>query len=228
MNPTQSQSAAMGILATIFDSVRTFPFASRRDTIGWLAGMLTVAAHHELGAAPRPLFAITADAPATGKTRLVRLAADWAGAGRPPLVHEDAFDSVRQRDKVFHLAARDGMIAIDNGFGKGAQAAVLHAVTSEKCPGAIWTTGNHLAIGGDLARRTVAIRLVAFENPGQAIHEPRIVHGDAKRIIGLWKEAGSPVQGVRPWGSFERWTSTVAAICTWLEQLDPSESAWGK
>jgi len=97
----------------------------------------------------------------------------------------------------------------------------------------IWiATGNNLRVGGDMPRRTYTIRLDAqaerpWERTGFRIADiegyVRSHRGDllaaALTIIRAWFVARQPAANVRPLGSFEEWSKTIAGIfaCAGIE-----------
>jgi hypothetical protein len=102
-----------------------------------------------------------------------------------------------------------------------------------------WATGNNLRFAGDLPRRTLCVRLDSpLEDPedregfkhgeGDALLEHvakrrKFLVAQALIILRAHAVAGRPACG-RAWGSFESWSSIVAAALRWLDLPDPLEA----
>ncbi|MGI5865884.1 MAG: hypothetical protein ACOX6T_28030 [Myxococcales bacterium] len=98
-----------------------------------------------------------------------------------------------------------------------------------------WATLNNAALTGDLVRRAIHIRLATeYEHPEEreGFRHPDLlgwVRQERPRLLAAaltiargWFVAGRPcADELSPFGSFERWSSIVRAICAWLELPDP-------
>jgi len=92
----------------------------------------------------------------------------------------------------------------------------------------IMATGNNVEIGGDIARRVLFVRLATpverpeeregFRHPNLIPwvkeERPRLVCA-ALTLLRAFIVAGKPDVGIKPWGSFEEWTSLVARAIVW-------------
>ena len=98
-------------------------------------------------------------------------------------------------------------------------------------------TGNNVIVRGDTSRRVCHIRLQSpMENPEERdgfahpdlkgwVHEYRSrLLSAALTILAAYCRAGRPDQGLRPWGSFERWSALVRNAVVWCGQPDPGQT----
>lgn len=246
-SPTSDQIRSA--VQRIIDVIQDFPFASAAHQAAWVAAMMTPLARHAFSG-PCPLFLMDANVPSAGKSLLCDLIS-IAVAGRPMAraSNVDSEDEMRKRITSIAIGG-DPIVLIDNirgAFGFQCLDAVLTSTTwSDRILGqsktardlqllAVWyATGNNVAIRGDLARRTCHIRLVCQEeNPEE---RSEFAHSDVKEytyesrhslvsaaltILRGYFVAGRPEQNIRPWGSFEGWSSVVRAAIVWAGLEDP-------
>jgi hypothetical protein len=99
----------------------------------------------------------------------------------------------------------------------------------------VWAaTGNNAAIGADTARRTLLIRIHSRrENPEdrEGLKHPDLfayVRSRRKDLVWsaltiwrAWWAAGRPGLKVKPWGSFEGWSSSVPPALVFAGLADP-------
>jgi hypothetical protein len=226
---------------------RDFPFAKKHHFSAWLAGLLTCIARPAIDG-PCPLFAVDATTRGTGKTRLVQATARLA-FGQEAAAFSQPEDEDEIRKRITSILYRgDSLVLIDNvakTLGGASLDAVLTSTTwADRQLGSNatiqvpnrpvwWATGNNLALQGDLARRTVQIRLESnVENPEE---RTGFLHPDLLSWIGRERNrlvtcaltllrgyivAGQPSKGT-VWGSFESWSSLIPGVLRWLEQDDP-------
>lgn len=238
----------------LLDVVADFPFATDAHRSAWLAFALTLFARPAIDGCI-PLVAVDSTAPGTGKGRLTdatAIIATGREATKTPLPQDD--EEARKRitslllegerlaviDNVADAIALPSLDAVltatvwrDRLLGKNASITVPNLTT--------WAVnGNNLTIGGDLARRTLHIRLESREEnpenradfkhhpllPWVQTERPRLVRA-ALTILRAHVVAGRPACGVKAWGSFESWSSVVAAAVTWVDMVDPQATRAG-
>jgi len=226
---------------------RDFPFAKQHHMSAWLAGLLTCIARPAIDG-PVPLFAVDATTRGTGKTRLVQATSRLAfGMDAAAFSQPEDEDEIRKRITSI-LYRGDSLVLIDNvakTLGGASLDAVLTSTTwADRQLGSNstiqvpnrpvwWATGNNLALHGDLARRTVQIRLESnYENPEERtgfLHPDLLqwVSRERNRLVTCaltmlrgYIVAGSPNKGT-VWGSFESWSQLIPGVFRWLEIDDP-------
>jgi len=238
----------------LLDVVCDFPFATDAHRAAWLAFALTLFARPAIEGCV-PFVAVDATAPGTGKGRLVDATARIAtgrDATKTPLPTDD--DECRKRitslliegerlavlDNIEDAIALPSLDAVltatvwrDRVLGKNASVTVDNLT--------LWVaTGNNLTLGGDLARRTLHIRLESrVEDPENRTgwkHHPLLEWVSAERarlvraaltILRAHAVAGRPSCGVKPWGSFEAWSSVVASAVAFVDMPDPQSTRAG-
>lgn len=243
--PTRDQ--CMYHLGALAEVARDFPFHKRHHFSAWLAGLLTCVARPAIDG-PCPLFAVDATTRGTGKTRLVQATSRLAfGQDVAAFSQPEDEDEIRKRITSI-LYQGDAIVLIDNvakALGGAALDAVLTSTTwadrqlgstaTIKVPNLAvwWATGNNIALQGDLARRTVQIRLESpMENPEE---RTEFLHPDllswierernrlivnALSILRGYFVAGKPGK-TNIWGSFESWSSLIPNVLRWLDLEDP-------
>jgi hypothetical protein len=243
-----SKDEAIRARDALIDVVADFPFASDAHRSAWLAFALTLFARPAIEGCV-PLFAVDATAPGTGKGRLTDATAilqTGREATKTPLPQDDeecrkritslliegerlaVLDNITDTIALPSLdAALTATVWRDRLLGKNASVTVDNLM--------VWAAnGNNLSIGGDLARRTLHIRLESqLEDPENRTgfrHHPLLpwVHVERPRLVTAaltilrgHAVAGRPDGGVKAWGSFECWSSVVAAAVAWVEMPDP-------
>lgn len=245
--PTDEELAAARTF--IFDELLVdFPWVgpSRANYLGMLVAPLL---RPYLGGVPLPLAAVDATSPATGKSLLTTIMTRVYSGYTRPWVGDD----VELRKVITSILVDKGgaVVCLDN-VGKTETvdqptlAALLTAtVWSDRILGVsttvrvpndrVWfVTGNSLSIGGDLASRTVLIRLDA-QMPDPAMRPPsRFVLGDLEEWLGdpinratvlyhlLILVRGWIVSGANrietPMRSFTPWASATAGFLGWLNE----------
>jgi hypothetical protein len=160
--------------------------------------------------------------------------------------HED--EEMRKRVTSIALAG-DRLVLLDNLEGLFGNATLSRALTAcswkDRLLGcnqeidlpllsAWYATGNNVSITGDVARRTMHVRLdvlderpegrMGFRHPnllawiGQ--ERPRLLAA-ALTILAAFCRAGRPSQDLTPYGSFEGWSDLVRQALVWSGQPDP-------
>ncbi len=243
--PTRDQ--CMWHKEALLEVVRDFPFAKNHHISAWFAAMLTCVARSAIDG-PCPLFAVDATTAGTGKGRLVQATARLAfGQDVAAFSQPDDEDEIRKRITSILLGG-DQCVLIDNvnkPLGGAALDAVLTSTTwadrmlgstaTIKVPNLAiwWATGNNLALLGDMARRTMQIRLASpLEKPEERenfVHPDLLAWIDRERpklvvnalsILRGYFVAGKPHKA-KPWGSFESWSDLIPGVLHWLDMADP-------
>jgi putative DNA primase/helicase len=238
---------ARGALDALREVVCDFPFARPEHESAWIAGVLTMLARPAIDG-PCPLFCVDATTRGTGKSRLVDAAVRLAhgqDAARTSLPEDD--DEMRKRISALMLEG-DPAVCLDNVVRTIAlpslDAVLTATVWKDRMLGSTatlnaparavwWTTGNNIALGGDLSRRTLHVRLESpLENPEErtGFKHPdllRWVDSERKRLVGAaltllraYTLAGMPYQGGL-WGSFESWSRLIPGALVWAGTSDP-------
>ncbi|WP_346536976.1 hypothetical protein [Micromonospora sp. DPT] len=266
--PTDDELAAARTFI-LDELLADFPWVgpSRANYIGMLVAPLL---RPYLGGVPVPLAAVDATSPATGKSLLTTIMTKVFSGYTRPWVGDD----VELRKVITSILVDKGgaVVCLDN-VGKAETvdqptlAALLTAsVWSDRILGVsttvrvpndrVWfVTGNSLSIGGDIASRTVLIRLDA-QMPNPAMRPPsRFVLGDLEEWLGdpvnratvlyhlLVLVRGWIVAGARrhetPMRSFTPWASATAGFLDWfnepgfmtnrdsLHEVDEEEAQYG-
>ena len=216
-----------------------FPFATEASLTHTVAAGLTAIAR-ELFEGPTPLFAFDAPAPGTGKGHAGSSVAIIVSGRDPTLLGETrAEDELRKRTTSL-LQGGAEVVLLDNAKRRVDSpnlAAVLTATTwSDRLLGtnrisrlpnrSLWmVTGNNLRIDGDLARRTVWVRLDAkVDRPWERDvfkHDPFLPWVRRQRHELLWSllvlcrhwiATGRPPWFGKPMGSYEDWSAVVGGI----------------
>jgi hypothetical protein len=237
---------ARGAVEALREVCCDFPFARPEHESAWLAGVLTMLARPAI-AGPTPLFAVDATTRGTGKSRLVDAAVllcSGQAAARMPLPEDD--DEMRKRITTL-LGEGDGAILLDNvtrAIALPSLDAVLTAdVWADRMLGANvgvrlparsvwWTTGNNLALAGDLSRRTLHIRLESpLENPEERTgfrHANLLewIRVERRRLVAcaltvLRAAALASPPSVSLWGSYESWSKLVPPALAWVGLPSP-------
>lgn len=249
-----SRDEAINAAGAVLDLVCDFPFASDKDRSAWLAGVLTLVGRHAIHG-PCPLFAIDANTRGSGKSRLVDVAVMLAHGAKAARSSISGVDEEMRKQITSILAEGAPAALLDNvkSGGKLGGAAFDALLTSdvwkERLLGKTqnltlpartvwWATGNNLRFAGDLARRTLKIRLESpLEDPedrtdfkhgaGDALlyhvdRQRRFLVAQALIVLRAHAVAGRPECG-RAWGSFEGWSRVVASAIRWLDLPDPLE-----
>ncbi len=229
-------SRARDLLAV--DLLGDFPFVGEAERAHALCLILQPFVR-DLISGPTPLFLVEAPTPGTGKGLLAHVAC-WAmtGAPLPPMTEARDEDEWRKRITAV-LRKSPTAVLIDNLGAPLDSAALSAALTSEwwedrdlghsrviTLPNrAIWiATGNNPALSGEIARRTVRIRLDAkVEHPEDRAefrhknlqrwadeHRGELVWA-ALTLARAWVVAGRPT-GNGSLGSFEAWSEVLGGI----------------
>jgi hypothetical protein len=239
---------ASAAVDTLLEVVCDFPFEAPEHRAAWLAGLLTPLARFAFEG-PAPLFLVDANIRAAGKGPLAQTIARIV-LGRDVPVSSYAHEDEEMRKRVTRIAiAGDRLVLLDNLEGLFGNATLSRALTAcswkDRLLGcnqeidlpllsAWYATGNNVSITGDVARRTMHVRLdvlderpegrMGFRHPnllawiGQ--ERPRLLAA-ALTILAAFCGAGRPSQDLTPYGSFEGWSDLVRQALVWSGQPDP-------
>jgi putative DNA primase/helicase len=235
----------------LLDVVSDFPAGAAAKS-AWLAGVVTVAVRPAIEG-PTPMIIVDASTRGAGKSLMVDLAALIA-TGRLAARMIYSRDNAEVRKVITSIALiGDPMVLLDNVTGELGCPALDAALTADvwrdrvlgsstmtaELPLRItwWATGNGLLIGADLVRRSLLVRLEPqVERPEERTgwRYPRLVDhvrrhraellGAALTIARAYVVAGSPDLGLRPMGSYERWSDLVRSALVWAGTPDPCDT----
>lgn len=238
-----SRKDAVAALDVLIEPIKELPFADDASRAAALALLITAVMRPSLKTAP--MFAVTAPAAGTGKSLTIDVASIMAtgckAAGVTPTPDEAelekrigaamlAGDQVLNIDNVAHILKSEQLCQMLTSeevkvrvLGKSKSVNVLS--TSLIC-----STGNNLALHGDLNRRVVMIRLDAkcerpadrefdFDPTDIALSRRAEMVAAALTVIRAYRLAGSPGRAP-PMGSFEDWSDSVRSALMWLNMGD--------
>ena len=232
----------------LLEIVCDFPFESDEHRAAWLAALLTPLARFAF-AGPSPLFLIDANVRGAGKGLLAQTVGRIV-LGREMPVSSYSHDSEEMRKKITAIAiGGDRMILLDNLEGSFGNDALDRALTSTRWKDRllgksqeielplipVWfATGNNVQVAADTMRRIIHIRLDCLtERPEERSgfrRENLLAWIDAKRatllsaaltILSASLRSGRPVKDLKPFGSFEGWSSVVREAVVRVGQPDP-------
>ncbi|TJZ41190.1 hypothetical protein FCH28_37525 [Streptomyces piniterrae] len=220
-----------------------FPWVQRSDKAQYVASLFIPLMRNYVDG-PTPMWIITAGAPGSGKTMLTTIHKELHGMGDAPWPENDA-----ELRKAITANLRDNaepVITFDNlPSGYTVRTALLadlmtKATWRDRVLGStetvtmpnnrLWMfTGNNLRTGGDLARRTVWVRLDPdCPNPDRRsdfalgdldvwlkCHSTELLQAVLVLLRG-WIAAGAQRSDVRM-GSFSAWASALGGLLGWLD-----------
>lgn len=237
--PVPSETDVRRALGLIDEWLHDFPFVDASSRAHMVAIPLTYIAR-ELIHGPTPLFVIAAPTQGTGKGLLAQTAGIMM-LGSVPSVTTEARDGEEWRKRITaQLIEGAGLVLIDNvkrRLDSGELAAVL---TSEKWTDrilgksetihvpnrAVWiATGNNIQLDGEIARRSVSIRIDSRRDrpwEGREFLHPNLLEWVAENrpdlvwsflvLVRHWFATGaSPFSGSLL-GTFESWSRVVGGI----------------
>lgn len=248
IHPETDIDDASAAVDTLLEVVCDFPFEAPEHRAAWLASLLTPLARFAFEG-PAPLFLVDANIRAAGKGLLAQTIARIV-LGRDMPVSSYAHEDEEMRKRVTSIAlAGDRLVLLDNIEGLFGNATLSRALTAcswkDRLLGcnqeidlpllsAWYATGNNVSITGDVARRTMHVRLdvlderpegrMGFRHPnllawiGQ--ERPRLLAA-ALTILVAFCRAGRPSQDLTPYGSFEGWSDLVRQAVVWVGLPDP-------
>ena len=242
---------AQGAAELLFDIIRDFPIATDAHRSTWLAGLLSLVARMAFDG-PAPLFGFEANIRGCGKTLLTDLIS-YIAFGRDFARAIFSLDDA-EMSKVFTSVAiaAERAVLFDNVKGVIGGSVLDAGLTSRTWQGRIlgksqqitlpmrtvfFATGNNWQIVADTGRRLALCRLESLEEapedrggfryPDVLAHvrreRPRLLVA-ALTILRAWFANGRPDMGLKPWGSFEEWSSVVRNAVVWTGYADPGET----
>jgi len=248
MDPSLGLAEAEAAADKLTAALSSFPFVSRSDESAMVAALITVIIRPSLRSAP--LFAITAPAAGTGKSKLADLAAILATGRAAPVISGAADEVELEKRMGASLLAGDALVVLDNLSGSLKSDLLCSVLTQSQVsiralgasqnfdvPSvATWlATGNNLIIAGDMTRRVCLIGLDAkCERPeDRRFDRDVLAHFQEHRVrlvmacltIVRAYLASSKRINLSPMGSFEDWSDIVRCALVWVGMADPLESA---
>jgi len=199
---------------------------------------------------PTPMLIVDASAAGAGKTLMVDAGATIT-TGRDAPRTTFVLDDAEMRKRITALAlAGDPITLLDNVVGTlgcpSLDAALTGATWRDRVLGASamtaelplrltwWATGNGLAIGADLVRRSLLIRLEPMvERPEErtGFRHPRLLEyvrshraellSAALTIPRAYHVAGRPDMRLTPMGSYVAWSDLIRSALVWSGLADP-------
>ncbi len=245
-NPTKDDAAkAWKVLQ---EMVCDFPFVEESHKSSWLAAFLTPLARFAFRG-PAPMFLLEANAPGTGKGLLAdTIAIPLTGQEFACSAYSSEDEEMQKRVTMIAVEG-DKLVLLDNIVGPFGGATVDLMLTSVRWTGRIlgsnksanvplwatwYATGNNMQFVGDIMRRICPCRLTSkLKNPEERKdfthpnlrewvkeNRPRLL-GAALTILRAYYVAGSPVQEMTPWGSYEGWSRVIRGAIIWMGLPDP-------
>lgn len=244
--PTQADAARAR--ETIEHFFRNFPFASEVDKAVALSMLLTAIMRPALDLAPG--HAADATAPGSGKSLYVDAVSIIATGNEASVLEYSRKPEEFTKALDAALIAGDSFISIDNVEAPIEGASLCSTLTQRSrtirvlgkskiivvpCMAAITITGNNIVLKGDIVRRILSFRLNAqCERPElrefrqDLLLEARERRGElvaaSHTIVAAYINAGSPDQGLPPFGGFGQWDKTVRRALVWAGAADPLQS----
>ena len=227
----------------LLEIVSDFPFTTEADRANAIA-LLVLPFARGLFDGPSPLHLIEKPTQGTGATLIAQAFAIVATGRDLMMITEGGSDEEWRKRITSTLLESPSIICIDNLHRFVDSAALSAALTSTTwndrrlgksenvSPAnlAAWcATANNPTVSGEIARRTVSIRLDArldrpWERDPSTFRHPNLIswvrerRGDlvraVVRIIQSWLAAGRPDHGVPTLGSYESWARCIGGILT--------------
>jgi hypothetical protein len=246
VGPTKDDARAA--LDKLKSLIREFPFVDDASRSVSLSGMLTSAVRRSLPSAP--LHAFDAPVAGAGKSKLADLCSMLASGHEAPVITQGANEEELEKRLAAILLAGDATINIDNCEEPLGGSFICQCLTQPIVKARIlgksqtptvasnatfFSTGNNLAIIGDLVRRAIRGRLDPrcerpelrrFETPDPVLTLKRAWPEHlvaALTVLRAFDVAGRPSSGIPP-GSFETWWGWVRGALVWLGQADPCDT----
>jgi len=228
--------------------IEGFPFVTAADRAVALAAILTAVVRRSIRTAP--LTAFSSPKMASGKSLLADCVAMIA-TGRVAAAMSQGHNEPEDRKRMLALLMEgDAVACIDNverPLGGSALCSVLtQDVWRDRVLGASRTasvptamtwlaTGNNIVFCGDITTRVVVCQLdPQCERPEEREFELNLrkfipehrgeIVAAALTILRAYVVAGSPNQGLRPFGRFEEWSDLVRSALVWVGEADPCET----
>lgn len=246
--PKPTHEDAVRALTTLNEPFVDFPFEKPEHRSAMIATVLTTFARHAF-AGSVPMTVVDANAPGAGKSLSSDLVGTIS-TGRPMARMANTRDDDEMRKRLMSLAlSADPLLLIDNVEGVLGSASLNLAITGEALKDRILgtndapsvrlvtqflATGNNIVLDGDTTRRALHVRLQTdYERPEERAgfrhpdirawtraNRPALVCA-ALTVLRGYFVAGRPDQGLKPWGSFEGWSSLIRNTLAWAGWPDP-------
>lgn len=251
-----TQADANAAAARLLDLVHDFPFAHEAGRSVFLSMILTPLVRHLHPDGPSPLHLIDANIPGSGKGKLATIASLIIQSAKvKPLQYSADAEEMRKKITTIaqegcSLVNLDNLKSGAKFGGEALDSALTSTVWSDRRLGtqtsieaqlvATWyASGNNVQPKGDMARRVLWLRLESgverpedrdnFRYPdleGHVRANRAALLADALTIIRGHIQAGRPGMGLKPLGSFEKWSALTRAAIVWAGYLDPCETTY--
>ncbi|ROO51052.1 hypothetical protein EDC02_5916 [Micromonospora sp. Llam0] len=239
--PDQPAAADVAAAVALVDEMLAgFPFVNQHYKANYIGNLLTPLLR-AVCPPPYKMHAVEAHQPGSGKTLLAQLSRHiHGGVFRAELPEDDA--ELRKQITAILTVTTGSVVILDNVAGKLQSSTLAGLLTADvwddRPLGAtaitrasndrLWTiTGNNLAIGGDLPRRTIRT-VIDPQQPNPELRTgfaiPNLEEWVIQRrgellhallaIIRAWVVAGRPLPPERASDGYSRWTRTVEGIVT--------------
>jgi hypothetical protein len=239
-----SRADALAALGLIQKLIAEFPFTSEASCSVALSGFCTAIDRRAMPTAP--LHALTAPAAGTGKSLLVDAIALVTTGRFVPVISQGRTEEELEKRLSACLLAGDQLISIDNCSNVLEGSFLCQSLTQPllnirllghsrniETPNnaLMFATGNNLAIGDDLCRRTLLCEMDAqCEHPEQRHFDGCLADYSRERrpalvaailtILRAWHISNTRID-VDPLGSFEGWSRRIREALIWLDCDDP-------
>lgn len=238
-----SRKDALAALQILMSPFREYPFVEQVDHTVVAAAILASILSSTLPA--KPAIGVSANAPATGKSKLVDAIAMIATGSAIPMITVGKTETETEKRVDGLLIEGNPLIGIDNVVGVIGDAKMCAVLTNPlvkvralgtstmvtvRAP-QLFLNGNNLTPNGDLCRRMLMVELNAgVANPGARNFTFDPVEEAAKNraalvvaaitILRAYHVAGQPDVGLNPLGSYVDWSRRVRDALVWLGQPD--------
>jgi putative DNA primase/helicase len=246
-HPTRDD--ARNAVNAVHDVLQNFPFVGSGFAAA-LAAVLSIVCRFTIRGCV-PLFAVRSTTRGSGKGLLVDVLS-IIGTGRPAPRWPQSDNDEEDRKRLLTVAmAGDATIHIDNVVKALGSPALDLALTAPSVTDRVlgktakveapltmvwFASGNNMQFKGDTARRVVPMDLDAqMERPEErtGFAYPRLLDhvrhtrpalvSAALTIVHAYFQAGTPAQGLSPYGSFQEWSDLIRAAVVWAGDADPCE-----
>lgn len=223
----------------LYDYLVDFPFEGEADRTHALA-LLLLPFVRAMIQGPTPMHLVEASTPGTGKGLLTKAVFLLSHGADVPSMTEARDEGEWSKALTAKFATGQPVVFIDN-VSQALNSAKLAAALTQPiwedrllggsrmliCPitHVFVATGNNVSMSGELARRTIRIRLNAHvEQPWMRdgfTHDDLVGWGRENRsalvraalvLVRAWLARGRPMWGGKPLGSFEDWSRVVGGI----------------
>lgn len=244
--PTAAELAEA--VATLREPFTDFPWLNGEHESAFLALILTLVGRPAIPGCC-PFFLIEANIRGAGKSKLAFCASLIAYGDMPATCNEPSSDEELRKRITAVLAASYPFVLIDNiatriafpsldavlSSEKWGDRILGHSAVTDVPARTVWAgTGNNAALGGDVSRRTILIRLHSRrENPEdrEGLKHPDLfgyVRSRRKDLVWAaltiwraWWAAGRPDGGLKTMSSFEGWSFSVPRALVFAGRPNP-------